>query len=259
MEVATRHPTLASGYLPLDHCKCLESIVCGSLKPAVIHGSLKPTGRRWLKPRVKIQLIRFPSYGQECRSMSPGDVVLSLVVPTGTVLIHPVLSCHVHGDSLGAGSSSGYGHWSHSQSPSSPVAEVEAVAEGPCHAMNGPQLPSLVQGGLLVPVFSTRGLLITPEFTPWIFSRAPELPAPPWPPTVCSMLDCPVLLSCSCMSRWASRAGRTIREGGDMLALCRVCHLFPSCVLIWFDSCPRLVWLSVHYVPAVCTVTITIP
>ncbi len=51
--------------------------------------------------------------------MFPGDMVLSLVVPTGTVLINPVscllspvLSCRVHGDSSGA--------------------DMEAVAEGFC-------------------------------------------------------------------------------------------------------------------------------
>ncbi len=62
--------------------------------------------------------------------MSPESWILSLVVPTGTVLIRLVLS--VHGDSSGAGGSSGYGHGGHSQPPASPVTEVEAVAEGPC-------------------------------------------------------------------------------------------------------------------------------
>ncbi len=42
--------------------------------------------------------------------MSPGEMVSSLVMPTGTVLIHPVLSYDVHGDLSGAASSSGYGH-----------------------------------------------------------------------------------------------------------------------------------------------------
>ncbi len=61
-----------------------------------------------------------------------GDMLLSLVVPTGTVLINPVLSCLVHGDSSGAGGSSGYSHGGHSQPPASPVVEMEAVAEGSC-------------------------------------------------------------------------------------------------------------------------------
>ncbi len=38
----------------------------------------------------------------------------------------------VHGDSLGAGGSSCGGYGGHSHPPASPVAEVEAVAEGPC-------------------------------------------------------------------------------------------------------------------------------
>ncbi len=60
----------------------------------------------------------------------PGVPCLCLVVPSGTVLI--ITSCVVHGDSLGAGGSSGCGHGGHSQPPASPVVEVEAVAEGPC-------------------------------------------------------------------------------------------------------------------------------
>ncbi len=36
-----------------------------------------------------------------------------------------------------------------------------------------------------------------------------------------------------------------------MSVMCCVCHVFPSCVHIWFVYCPRLVSLLVHYVPAV--------
>ncbi len=51
----------------------------------------------------------------------------------------------VHGDSSGAGGSSCYGHGGHSQLPASPIAEMEAVAEGPCE---GPRLLVLPIGSL---------------------------------------------------------------------------------------------------------------
>ncbi len=76
-----------------------------------------------------------PSFRPGVLCHVPGDMLLCL-------LIHPVLSCLVHGDSSGGGGSSGYGHGGHSQPPGSPVVEKEAVAEGFCE---GPRLDLSIQ------------------------------------------------------------------------------------------------------------------
>ncbi len=73
--------------------------------------------------------------------------------------------------------------------------------------------------------------------------------------SVCSVLEAPVLLTYTCLSWGASRAptppspvvllrrGSRLPGGGSYVS--RVCHVFPSCVLIWLVSCPRLVLLLV--------------
>ncbi len=96
MEVAAHHPILASCYSALEFGGIADSSRRPSLTPA----------------KSKLQWIWFPSFCQECRShvlwsqfqnhsqeccseccsMSPGDMVLSFVMPTGIVLIHSVLS-----------------------------------------------------------------------------------------------------------------------------------------------------------------------
>ncbi len=91
------------------------------------------------------------------------------------------------------------------------------------HAQNGSQLLSLAQGGLPVPVgypdpvFSPRGLLIPPKLPHGSFGGIvelrldwpgqvdhlqwlPELPFPPWPPSVCFVLEAPILLTYPCLS-----------------------------------------------------------
>ncbi len=73
-----------------------------------------PLDRRWLKPagspltharRLPLTLARgsSPHHGQACRAMSPESWFLSLVLPSGTVLMY--LVGLVHGDSSGAGGS----------------------------------------------------------------------------------------------------------------------------------------------------------
>ncbi len=64
--------------------------------------------------------------------MSPKSWILCCEVTTRTfqsTVSFLVLS--VHGDSSGAGGSSGYCHGGRSQPSAPPVVEVEAVAEGP--------------------------------------------------------------------------------------------------------------------------------
>ncbi len=80
---------------------------------------------------------------------------------------------------------------------------------------------------------------------------------------VCSALEVPVLCSCPCLSWGASRAptspprwncygvGHAFQEGGVMSGFCCVSCVPASCFLIWFVSCPRLMWLLVHSCPAV--------
>ncbi len=91
----------------------------------------------------------------------------------------------------------------------------------------------------------------TKDHLPW----PPELPAPPWPPSVCSTLEAPlcvfICLSCgdcrvpSPPPRWnCYGSGRAFREGGVMSDLCRVCLQFPPRVSI-FGLFPVLV--SCHY------------
>ncbi len=64
------------------------------------------------------------------------------------ILTYLVVSCLVHGDSSGAGGSSSCGYGGQSQPLAPPVAEVEAVAEGPCEG------PKEASASKLLPVFS---------------------------------------------------------------------------------------------------------
>ncbi len=162
-------------------------------------GSLTQARRPSLTPaKSKLQWIWFPSFCQECCShvpwsqfpnhsqeccseccsMSPGDMVLSFVMPTGIVLIHSVLSMETRLGQVAplvmvcfACRGSGSGYW--------------GTLWGPLtsrHAQNGPQLPSLAQGrlpapvGCPVPVFSPGGLLIPPKLPhEFIFRGVGEL------------------------------------------------------------------------------------
>ncbi len=118
----------------------------------------------------------------------------SLFVPTGTVLIHPVLSVMSMETHRGQAAPLAMV----TESPASPVAEMETVAErsceGPwCHAQNGPQHPSLAQGGFLVPVLAREGSWY-PLYCPInLFGKGSRAsaavatrPRPQWPPTMVS-------------------------------------------------------------------------
>ncbi len=184
MEVAarySRHSPLQVGVgVRQDRRECRDSAGRKSLKPAVVRGSFKPTVRRRSKPPSAApsshaavrgspvhtawsaggkpawsaggkptgrRCLQPTRHGQECR-------VYVLLCPQE----HFNIPCLVHGDSSGAGGSSSCGHGGQSQPPAPPVAEVEAVAEGPCE---GPWLLVMPRGsrsfqaspgGLPVPV-----------------------------------------------------------------------------------------------------------
>ncbi len=134
---------------------------------------------------------------------------------------------------------------------------VPAVGAGPRGPRPRPQGPPA-----MAPELPALPWPPEPLATPW----SPELPAPPWPPelpappwsplSVCSALEVPVLCSCPCLSRGASRApappprwncygvGHAFREGGVMSGFCCVCHLFLPHVSI-FGLFPVLV--KCHY------------
>ncbi len=88
--------------------------------------------------------------------------------------------------------------------------------------------------------------------TPW----PPELPATPWPP-----LSVPLWRSMSVLRGLQSAhpppwwncygVGHAFREGGELCQGSVVSCVPASCVLIWFVSCPRLMWLLVNSCPAV--------
>ncbi len=70
---------------------------------------------------------------------------------------NPVMSCRVHGDSSRAGGSSSHGRGGHSQPPAPPVADVEAVAEGPCE---GPCCHVMPRRSLSFRASPTEGFLL---------------------------------------------------------------------------------------------------
>ncbi len=140
-------PSVAPSSLPSAVKSTLPFTALSSLPSAEISTPppLTPT-------QSTLQRIRFHNHGQECSSMFPEHMVFKFcsVLLNGFNWNRLSVVCPVHGDSSGAGGSSGYGHGGHSQPPASPVAEIEVVAEGPCegpwlHVMpsNRPQLPSL--------------------------------------------------------------------------------------------------------------------
>ncbi len=210
-------------------CRSLNTAVCGTLKPAVrgeinatVRGSLlraairgspkpacsscgKPAGRCWLKPRTRSSGSSSPVSARSAVPRSRGSsslvparsAILSLVVPTGTVLINLVLSVMSMETRLGQAAGNGLrGHNKRSRLPQTSlhghdrqdkinclllVAEVEAVAEWPCEGpwrlvmpRKKPQLPSLAQRGLPVSVGCPVSVCLDPEGS-WYPVAAPGI------------------------------------------------------------------------------------
>ncbi len=188
-------------------------------RPWLTHACRRPrltqVGHRWLKltgchSHVKPPSygslqhpgIQFPNHGQECHSMLSRDMDFKTCCAHGNSFKESCLVSLVHGESSGAGNANclsfhgdGSGCW--------------GILWGPltsCHVQNGPQHPSLAQGGLpvpvgcLVPVFNPSGLLIPPHLTHGFFvwggglgSRAPAVVAGPRDelPNCLSVLEAP--------------------------------------------------------------------
>ncbi len=113
----------------------------------------------------KFPWIQSTHHGQECHTMSPESWILSPVVPTGTVLIHLFLS--VHGDSSGAGGSSGYGFPATCLSCRGSGSGCWGTLWDPCHAQKeasaselSPRRASCSCGLSCSCLFSPGGLLI---------------------------------------------------------------------------------------------------
>ncbi len=95
---------------------------------------------------------------------------------------------------------------------------------------------------------------------PW----PPELPAPPWPPSVCFALEARlVYVSVSVLWGLQSahppslvvllRRGTRLPGGGSYVRPLSCVSCVPaSCFLIWLVSCPRFMSLLVNSVPGVC-------
>ncbi len=188
-------------------CRSLNTAVCGTLKPAVrgeinatVRGSLlraairgspkpacsscgKPAGRCWLKPRTRSSGSSSPVSARSAVPRSRGSsslvparsAILSLVVPTGTVLINLVLSVMSMETRLGQAAplvvaaeaipsrGSGGGCW--------------VTLWGPLtsrHARKKPQLPSLAQRGLPVSVGCPVSVCLDPEGS-WYPVAAPGI------------------------------------------------------------------------------------
>ncbi len=110
-------------------------------------------------------------------------------------------------------------------------------------------------------MFSPGGLLIPPRLPHGFFlpgvSRAPAVVAAPREEATAtrttselSVPSRPPPLHGGTATAWVAPSGRRVGEG-VMSVMCHVYHVLPSCVLIWFVSCPPLVSLLVNYVPAV--------
>ncbi len=173
--LAAHHPTLASCYSVLEYggiatsplamspsCPLPPSVARkSSPQQSVAHPSPPAVADSSPPAAAHSSGSGSPVSGQECRAMSPETWIFSLVMPTGRILIHPVLSVMSIETHLGKAAphvvaccGSGNDCW--------------GTLWGPLmsrRAQNGPQLPSLAQGGLSVPVgcpvpvFSPRGLL----------------------------------------------------------------------------------------------------
>ncbi len=101
----------------------------------------------------------------------------------------------------------------------------------------------------------------TMDHLPW----PPELPAPPWPPSVCSALEAPSCV-CLCVGPEGSpecppppslvvllRHGTCLPGGGSYVRPLSCVSCVPaSCFLIWLVSCPCFMSLLVNSVPGVC-------
>ncbi len=69
----------------------------------------------------------------------------------------------------------------------------------------------------------------TRDHLPW----PPELPAPPWPPSVCSALKAPSCVFLCVGPVGSPECPSPFREGGVMSDLCHVCLVFPPLVSLY--------------------------